>query len=780
MRHSIRRPLPILLVLTAVVAALPASAGAAVDAGVVDRTLVITGDAAADQIALTGTKASLQVAAGSQRFAVGRSRFSRVIVRPGAGDDAVQIEETAAVPALTIEGGLGIDTVRVPGTAESEEFTLQAVGNRARISRDTSPSPLDLASVEIANVRAGAGADLVDVGNLAGSRLQRVDADLGAGDGARDQIAAQGSAANEFLSAGGSLGVVNVSGLPGAGFIQIEGAQAADDRLTLFGGDGRDSISANSTLGDVIGLTVDGGAGPTRSPAPTPRRRPRRRGHGRRHRRQGRRRDRPRRRRRLRGLAQRRRQRHGRGRRGQRRPEPAWLERPRFRDGGPDGARLRLSHNVGAGAVDANDVEKLDIDLVGGADRLTAEDLAGTDVTSIDADVGVADNATDEVTVQGTTGADSVTVDGASVTGLAARVTVAPAEARDKLAINGLDGADSIDTLGVPATGIRIQADGGGGNDTVLGGPGRRRTRRRRRLRRTVRRQRRQRRGRRRGRRRPPRRRGRRRPRRRLRQRHPDRQRRRRRPAQRRGRLRRLTRWRRGGARPPRRARRFKRCHAGRDAGVLADLLLSAALREREQLSGAEHIGCLATRGEPGVRLVDGPADPADRARDVEGVDSLWLAQGSRLSGPIVSRHGLRPQAISAPRSRPHASVRLGRRHVSGWRAPPPVSRWQPRPRRAVGCRRCAVAPPRTPRAGTAPRQSRWERGSGRRDRPAAVAVGRARQTQPSTWRFRPPTPASPAHPPDPPPRVVERDPNAIGTAASVRTPHRRLPFQPS
>lgn len=472
MRDPIR-PLPIVLALAAAAVALPASAGAAVNSSVVDRTLVITGDAAADQITLTGTKASLQVTAGSQRFAVGRSRFSRVIVRAGDGDDVVRIEETAAVPALTIEGGLGLDTVRVPGTAASEEFTLQAVGDRARISRDTSPSPLDLASVEIANVRAGAGADLVDVGNLAGSGLQRVDADLGAGDGARDQVAAQGSAANEFLSAGGSLGAVNVSGLPGAGFIHVEGAQAADDRLTLFGGDGRDSISANPALGDVIGLTVDGGAGPDTIAATdaadvvrggagpdivigrggadaidlgdgddfalwNP-------GDG------------------LdtveggAGV-------DGQGLRGSNAPDSVTAAR--------NGARLRLTHNSGAGAVDANDVEKLDVDLVGGADRLTAEDLAGTDVTSIDADVGVGDNATDEVTVQGTANADSVTVSGSSVTGLAARLTVAPAEARDKLAINGLGGDDSIITLAVPANGIRIQADGGIGNDSVFSGPG--------------------------------------------------------------------------------------------------------------------------------------------------------------------------------------------------------------------------------------------------------------------------------------------------------------------
>ena len=250
-----------LVALIAAAAVFPATAGAAVSTDIVDGTLVVSGGVTADQIALTGTKGSLQIVAGKQRLAVARSRFSRVLVRGGAGDDSVQVDGSAAVPVLTIEGEQGLDTVRVAGSAESEEITVQAVGDRARISRDISPAVVELATVEIADVGAGGGADLVDVGNLAGSGLMRVNADLGPGDGARDQVAAQGSSANEFIDArpaGG--GAVSVFGLPGGASMGITGSSAADDRLALSGLGGRDSLTAIAV--PTIAVTLDGGEGP--------------------------------------------------------------------------------------------------------------------------------------------------------------------------------------------------------------------------------------------------------------------------------------------------------------------------------------------------------------------------------------------------------------------------------------------------------------------------------------------------------------------------------------
>ena len=461
-----------LLALTAAAAVFPATAGAAVSSDVVDGTLVVSGDVTVNQLALAGTKASLQVVAGKQRLEVARSRFSRVLVRTGAGDDVVQVDGSAAVPELTIEGEQGLDTVRLPGSAESEEITVQAVGDRARISRDVSPARVELATVEIADVGAGAGQDLVDVGNLAGSGLQRVNADLGAGDGARDQVAAQGSAANEFIDArpaGG--GAMSVFGLPGGASVGIKGSSAPDDGLTLSGLGGRDSLTAIAV--PTIAVTLDGGEGPdtlTGSDAAEV----------------------------LRG---------GPGNdsvlggdgddaidlgdgddgthwnagdgsdtlEGGAGADTLSLRGSTAADtveAAADNGRARITHNGTAAVIDGDDVEQLDTDLHGGADRVSVGHLTGADLVDIDADVGAGDNATDEVTVAGTAGDDEITAVGAAVSGLAALVAVSPAEPRDKLSIQALDGEDSVDTTGVPAIGVRILADGGAGDDVLLCGAG--------------------------------------------------------------------------------------------------------------------------------------------------------------------------------------------------------------------------------------------------------------------------------------------------------------------
>ena len=507
--------------------AIPASADAAVGTTITDGTLTVTGDAAADQITLTGTRASLDVVAGVQRSTFSRSRFSRVVVRSGAGGDTVRVDPQAALADLTIEtgagadtvlgsngvevidsgddadlvrpgggddlvalgagddravqtadatldridGGLGLDRLNVVGTSDSEEFTVQAVGNRARISRDTSAALAELAAVEIADVSAGDGADLVDVGSLAGSGLQRVDADLGAGDGARDQVTAQGSGGNEHLDARRNGDDVAVSGLPGGASVNVENSRAGEDRLTLFGAGGRDSITAH-TLAGIIDLTLDGGAGGDT----------------------------------LTGGAAADILRGGEdtdvafGGEGDDAIDlGAGDDFAGWNDGdgndvveggagtdslsvrgiptsdtvgvAADGARLRVTRSAGAAAVSAGDVEKVDADLFGGADRLNVGDLTGTVVTAIDADLG-ADSLTDEVTVNGTAADDKVEVSGGIVRGLAARTTITSADLRDKLVLNGLGGGDTLDSTAVPATGIRIQADGGDGDDFLLGGDG--------------------------------------------------------------------------------------------------------------------------------------------------------------------------------------------------------------------------------------------------------------------------------------------------------------------
>ena len=62
---------------------------------------------------------------------------------------------------------------------------------------------------------AGGGPDLVDIGDLGATDVRRVDADLGFLDGARDEIAVQGSDAFDNIGVRPVGDAVRVEGLPG-------------------------------------------------------------------------------------------------------------------------------------------------------------------------------------------------------------------------------------------------------------------------------------------------------------------------------------------------------------------------------------------------------------------------------------------------------------------------------------------------------------------------------------------------------------------------------------
>ena len=101
---------PIAVVIAA--AALPGAAQAAVVSTVSADTLNITGDAAADTIALRlvpGAPGTLQVDTSSANFTFDRNGFSRISVRSGAGDDDVRVDEANGAftdaEATTIESG---------------------------------------------------------------------------------------------------------------------------------------------------------------------------------------------------------------------------------------------------------------------------------------------------------------------------------------------------------------------------------------------------------------------------------------------------------------------------------------------------------------------------------------------------------------------------------------------------------------------------------------------------------------------------------------------------
>jgi Ca2+-binding RTX toxin-like protein len=515
----------------AAVLTVPGVADAAVLAGVSSGTLTVTGDGAADRITLRlapGAPRTLQVDTGSATLSFNRTTFTRIAIRSGAGDDDIRIDESnggftdgqqttiesgagADVVAGgrgaetiaagdgpdfvdagpgddtiflgagddtmlqgaddgfdTLDGQSGNDTFQTAGTGESEEFSVQSLGIRARITRDTSSSAVELSSTEIAEIYAAGGPDLIDVGDLTGTGGTRVNADVGVGDGARDTVFAGGTAGADSISASVLGDAVRVLGLGSE--LRVDNARATDDRLTVQAGAGADKLTAVGGAGALIGLALEGNAGldlvTGGSAAET-----------------------------LRGGPDDDILRGNQGidtvEGGDGNDELDWtaldgadavsgdrgLDRLRVPSSSADdnyellanGSRVRVQR--GAGLLDT-DTEVIDVSLGSGTDSLHVRDLAGTVTADIVADLGAADLKTDTVTLDGTPAKDSITVAGATVTGLAARTTIAHAETRDKLVINGLDGADTIDSTAVPASGIRIQADGGAGDDVLLGGPG--------------------------------------------------------------------------------------------------------------------------------------------------------------------------------------------------------------------------------------------------------------------------------------------------------------------
>ena len=82
-----------------------------------------------------------------------------------------------------------------------------------------------------------------------------------------------------------------------------------------------------------------------------------------------------------------------------------------------NGSRVRFTRDVGAIVMDLAGIEEIDLNALGGADRLTVNDVSGTDLTEIQTDLAggqgvVDDGAADQVVVNGTARNDVITASG--------------------------------------------------------------------------------------------------------------------------------------------------------------------------------------------------------------------------------------------------------------------------------------------------------------------------------------------------------------------------------
>ena len=147
-----------------------------------------------------------------------------------------------------------------------------------------------------------------------------------------------------------------------------------------------------------------------------------------------------------------------------------------------NGGRVIFFRDVANVTMDLNDVEGIDFNALGGADRITVDDLSGTDVVEINLNLT-------EAAQRRRRQADTRHRPGHQrrrrgpgrrrrrparpFSGWRRRSTSPAAEAaNDRLTVNALDGDDVVEASGVAAGAIQLTADGGNGNDVLVGGDG--------------------------------------------------------------------------------------------------------------------------------------------------------------------------------------------------------------------------------------------------------------------------------------------------------------------
>ena len=392
----------------------------------------------------------------------------------GAGNDTFQWDPGDG--SDIVEGQDGTDTLLFNGANIGEKIDISANGSRTRLTRDVGNVVMDLNDMEHIQLNMLGGPDTITVNDLTGTDVSQVAIDLsaapagsGTGDGAADTVITNGTANNDQIKITNSGATVVVNGL--AAQVKISGAEPANDSLTINGLAGDDTINASTLDAGQINLTINGGAGNDT----------------------------------IIGSKGNDVVNGGQGSdvallgagddtfvwnpgdgsdtiEGQ-----AGADKLLFNgangnenfDISANGSRARLSRNVGTVTMDMNDVETIDLRALGGADTITVNDMTGTDVSNVSIDLGAigggGDGAEDTVIINATDGDDAITISGdngvLTVHGLATDVTISNFEAEDHLIINGLGGDDVIEGSGL-AAGVSLTANGGDGDDVLIGGAG--------------------------------------------------------------------------------------------------------------------------------------------------------------------------------------------------------------------------------------------------------------------------------------------------------------------
>ena len=180
----------------------------------------------------------------------------------GAGDDRFTWDPGDG--SDVVEGQAGHDAMTFNGSNGAEQFVVSANFGRVLFFRDLGTITMDLNGVEEIDTNALGGADQLTVGNLAGTDLTAIKTDLAgsggaADDGSPDRVIVVGTKGPDAITAAGSAGSVNVTGLPAR--VDVTHAQAAQDRLEIDAITGDDVVDGSRLAADAIQLLADGGDG---------------------------------------------------------------------------------------------------------------------------------------------------------------------------------------------------------------------------------------------------------------------------------------------------------------------------------------------------------------------------------------------------------------------------------------------------------------------------------------------------------------------------------------
>jgi Ca2+-binding RTX toxin-like protein len=447
----------------------------------------------------------------------------------GNGDDVFQWDPGDGNDV--VEGQAGNDTLLFNGANIAELVDISANGGRARFTRNIANVVMDLNDVERIEFHALGGADQVRVGDLTGTDVQQVAVDLaettdvadsvlllGRATGSTfsfssngDDLLARGVGADVTVSNAGALdhvaavgaaGVVDTFAINGAAgndvlHLSVNGTQVlvdglaatveirgdAGDRLVVGGNGGDDVIDATGNLAAIAQVTFDGGAGNDR----------------------------------LLG---------GNGADillggsgndfvdGNQGNDTALLGAgdDRFQwdpgdgsdviDGGAgfdthrfngaaigenfslfaNGGHATLTRNIANIVMDQDNVERVEINALGGADNVVIADLRGTDVREVAIDLaGITggtsgDGVLDSVAVNGGAQTDVISIstsgDDALIGGLTAQTRVSNLDLRDAVTVSGNAGDDVINATSVSAGVGAFTLSGGAGDDLLLAGRG--------------------------------------------------------------------------------------------------------------------------------------------------------------------------------------------------------------------------------------------------------------------------------------------------------------------